>query len=359
MKVSIIVPTYKERENISKLFDRIFDMFKTNKISGEIIVVDDNSQDRTDEVVNRYIKKGKPVSLIVRKNQRGLASACVEGFKKAKGDIFLVMDADLQHPPEKIPDLINAINNGADIAIGSRYIEGGGTGNWRIGRRIISKGASGLANTLFKEIKNIKDKESGFFAFKKDVIKDVSLKPKGYKILLEILILGSYNKAVEVPYKFGLRCSGESKLGFNIIFSYISHIISLLWQTGKLIKFCKFCFVGLVGVVVNLGVLFILTNAGLHYMISGAISLEASVLANFFLNRAWTFKEEAKQVYLGEAILRDHATRFAGVLINYACLYIFTEIFGKYYIISMTIGIGIATMWNFLGNALWVWNTKN
>jgi len=358
MRVSIIVPTYKEKENIPKLFDRIFKVFKTNKISGEIIVVDDDSQDGTEEVVNKYIKNGAPVKLIVRKDERGLASACIAGFKQAEGNVLLVMDADLQHPPEKIPELINAIKNGTDIAIASRYIEGGSTGEWGIGRRIVSKGASGLANTLFKEIKNIKDKESGFFAFRKKVIKDVQLKPKGYKILLEILILGNYGKAEEVAYEFGERSEGESKLGVSIIFSYISHLISLLWVTGKLVKFCKFCIVGLIGVGVNLGFLYILTNAGLYYMISGAISLEASVLANFFFNRAWTFKEEAKQVNVGEAILKDHATRFAGVLINYACLYVFTEIFDIYYVLSMTIGIAIATMWNFIGNALWVWKTK-
>lgn len=358
MIVSIVVPTYKEKENISSLFDRIFKVLKTNKISGEIIVVDDNSQDGTEEVVNKYIKNGFPVKLIVRKDERGLASACIEGFKKAQGNILLVMDADLQHPPEKVPELINSIQNGADIAIASRFVEGGSTGEFGLGRRIVSKGASGLANLLFKEIKNIKDKESGFFAFKKEVIEGVELKPKGYKILLEILILGNFEKTVEVGYEFGERNAGESKLGVSTIFSYISHLISLLWVSGKLVKFCKFCIVGLAGVGVNLGVLYLLTNAGMYYMISGAISLEASVLANFFFNRAWTFKEEAKHVSLGESIVKDHATRFAGVLINYACLYVFTEIFNIYYVLSMAIGIAIATMWNFIGNALWVWKTK-
>jgi len=261
MLVSIVVPTYREKENISKLFERIFKVFKTNKINGEIIVVDDNSMDGTEEVVNKFIKKGSPVKIIVRRGERGLASACIEGFAKAKGDILLVMDADLQHPPEKIPDLIKAIQNGADIAIGSRFVEGGNTGEFGLGRRIVSKGASSLANLLFKEIKEIKDKESGFFAFKKKVIKGVELKPKGYKILLEILVLGNYKKTVEVGFEFGERYAGDSKLGIGVIFSYVSHLISLLWASGKLEKFCMFCVVGLIGVGVNLGVLYFLTNA--------------------------------------------------------------------------------------------------
>jgi len=358
MKVSIIIPTYKEKDNISKLFNRILNVFKTNKINGEIIVVDDNSQDGTEEVVNKYIKDNYPVKLIVRKDERGLASACLQGFKKAKGNIILVMDADFQHPPEKIPELINSIQKGADIAIASRYAQGGSTGEFSRGRNLVSKGASVLANMFFKEIKNIKDKESGFFAFKKEVIDGINLKPKGYKILLEILILGNYEKIVEIGYEFGKRSAGESKLGVYIIFSYISHLINLLWVSGKLIKFCKFCIVGLVGVVVNLGVLYFLTNAGLYYMISGAISLELSVLTNFFFNRAWTFKKEAKNAKLGPSILKDHATRFVGVLINYACLYVFTEILNLYYITSMAIGIVIATIWNFTGNSLWVWKSS-
>lgn len=357
MNLSIVVPTYKEKENISKLFDRLFKVFKTHKINGEIIVVDDDSQDGTTEVVNKY-SKTHPVKIIVRKEERGLASACIEGFKSAKGDILLVMDADLQHPPEKIPELINAIKNGADIAVGSRYVEGGSLGKWGVGRKIVSKGASALANMLFSEIKDIKDKESGFFAFKKEVIKDVKLKPKGYKILLEILILGNYNKAEEVGFEFGKRSAGESKLGVGIIFSYISHLIRLLWASGKLAKLIKFCFVGLLGVGVNLGILYFLTNVGLHYMISGAISIEASVLANFFLNRAWTFKEEAKYVSLKKSIIKDHATRFIGILINYVALYTFTEMFNMYYMLSMLIGIIISTLWNFIGNAMWVWKQE-
>lgn len=354
MKVSIVIPTYKEKDNIPELFKRIFKVFDNNKINGEIIVVDDDSQDGTTEIVDKY-KKSKPVKLVLRKNERGLASACIEGFKLANGEILLVMDADFQHPPEKIPELINAIKEGADIAIGSRYVEGGSVGKWTIGRKIVSKGASALANILFYKIKDIKDKESGFFAFKKEVINDVELKPKGYKILLEILVLGKYNKVEEVGFNFGKRTAGESKLGIGIMFSYISHLIRLFCVSGNFTKIILFCCVGLIGVFVNLGVLFSLVNAGLYYMISGIISIEVSLLVNFFLNRAWTFKEEAKNVSLESAIIKDHATRFFGILLNYVCLFTFTAVFNIYYMISMFIGIIISTFWNFIGNAMWVW----
>jgi len=357
MKISIIIPTYKEKESITKLFDRTLKILKDNKINFEIVVVDDDSRDGTVEVVNKY-SKNYPVKIIVRKKERGLASACVEGFKSASGDVILVMDADLQHPPEKIPEFISALEKGSEIAIGSRYVEGGGLGKWSISRKIVSRGATTLANIFFGEIKNIKDKESGFFAFKKDVIKNVKLKPKGYKILLELLVLGKYKKVQEIGYEFGKRYAGESKLGVRTIFSYLSHLTRLLWVSGKFKKLIKFCIVGLLGVFVNLGLLYLLTNLGLYYLISGAISIEISVLTNFFLNRAWTFKEEATHVDIKKSIIKDHATRFIGIIINFASLYIFTEILEMFYILSMLIGIILSTVWNFVGNSKWVWKYK-
>ena len=131
-----------------------------------------------------------------------------------------------------------------------------------------------------------------------------------------------------------------------------------MFASGKLNKFVKFCIVGLTGVVVNLGILYGLTTAGLYYLISGAIAIEASVLANFFLNRAWTFKEESKNVTFKNAIFKDHVTRFIGIILNFVCLYVFTEFLHVYYLISMTIGIAVSTFWNFIGNSRWVWKTK-
>ena len=357
MKITIVVPTYNEKDNISTLLDRIKKVLKTQKEDWEVIIVDDNSQDGTKEIVKKFQKNKYPVEIIVRKNERGLATACLEGFNKAKGELIIVMDADLQHPPEKIPELINAIKQGADIAVASRYIEGGSLGDWGIGRRAVSKGAGGLANLLFPEIKDIKDKESGFFAFKKKVIKKTDLKPKGYKILLEILVLGNFEKAVEVPFEFGKRNAGESKLGIATIFTYLLHLSSLLLHSGKMSKFVKFCLVGLSGVVVNLGLLYFFTTYGLYYLFSGLIAIEASILTNFFLNRAWTFKKEAKNVGLIKALFLDHVTRSIGIIINMVCLYIFTEYFNFYYIISMAIGIIFSTLWNFVGNTKWVWKS--
>lgn len=233
--ISIIIPTYNEKDNIKILFDRIDKSLK--HLNYEIIVVDDDSPDRTADVVKNYIQN-YPVKLIVRENDKGLATAVVEGFKYANSDILVIMDGDLQHPPEKLILLIWEAQNGSDIAIGSRYVEEDdkGFGEFNLTRKIISKGANVLAKVLFPKLPNIKDIQSGFFALKKDVIENTNLDPIGYKILLEILVMGNYNHVKEIPYVFGKRESGESKLGIKVTFDYIFHLLNLYWRKRKEMK---------------------------------------------------------------------------------------------------------------------------
>ena len=350
MKLSIVIPTYYEGKNLKELFDRIFKVVP----DAEVIVVDDNSQDDTSEIC----AKSKITSLIVRRNERGLATACVEGFKDATGDIILVMDADLQHPPEHIPNLVKSIESGYDIAIGSRFTDSGSVGTFGLKRRIISKGAETLSNTLFPKLKTIKDKQSGFFAFKKDVIKDVKLNPVGYKILLEILVAGNYKKVDEVGFTFGERFAGDSKLGSGTIFSYLNHMFRLSVSSGKLRQIMRFLLVGLSGTFVNLMVLYLLTVFGLFYLFSGLIAIEFSLLTNFFLNRYWTFSKEAKNISFGKSIVKDHIVRIMGVIVNFFCLIVLTEVFLFNFMVSMTIGIVFATMWNLVLNMNWIYKEE-
>ena len=207
--ISIIVPTYNERENLEELFERIARALEGREF--EIIVVDDDSPDRTWEKAEELAKK-YPVKVIRRTNERGLSSAVIRGFREANGEIFVVMDADLQHPPEVIPKLIEAIEEGADIAIASRYVKEGKVENWHWWRKLISKGAIMVGRVALPRIRNIKDPVSGFFALRREVIEHVELNPVGFKILLEILIKGKYERVTEIPFIFGIRKAGESKL---------------------------------------------------------------------------------------------------------------------------------------------------
>ena len=218
--ISIIIPTYNEKENIKKL------IFKINKILNknyEIIVVDDNSPDRTGEVVDKLRKNN--VRCIHRKGKLGLSSAVIEGFSKAKGNIIGVMDADLSHNVNIIPNLIKPIVDGkAELTIGSRYVKGGGVKNWPLTRKIISKGATLLSLLLTR----IKDPMSGFFFLKKSIIKDINLNAKGYKILLEIIVKGNYKNVKEVPYTFKDRKLGKSKLNKKEYINYLRNLFNLM-----------------------------------------------------------------------------------------------------------------------------------
>ena len=220
--ISIIIPTYNEKENIKKLIVSINKILKKNK--HEIIIVDDNSPDGTGKTVDELSKK-YPVKCIHRTGKLGLASAVIDGFKTAKGLIIGVMDADFSHDINVIPKLIRPIiNNEAELTIGSRYIKEGGIENWPLKRKIISRGATLLSLPLTK----IKDPMSGFFFLKKEVIEGIELNAKGYKILLEIIVKGSYDKVKEIPYTFVDRKSGKSKLNKSEYIDYLKNLFNLI-----------------------------------------------------------------------------------------------------------------------------------
>jgi len=223
--VSIVIPTYNENENIRELVQEIFRVLDKGKMRGEIIVVDDNSPDGTWKTVKDMGKKFN-VKLIKRKGKLGLSSATVEGFRKAEGHILGVMDADFSHPPEKILDILKPINeNLTDISVGSRYVKGGKTKGWPFRRKVISK----IAGMLAKPITGMKDPMSGFFFFRREVIKDIALKPEGYKIGLEIFVKGRHSRITEIPFTFSERRHGKSKLNLNEDINYLKHLIKLYW----------------------------------------------------------------------------------------------------------------------------------
>ena len=226
-----------------------------------------------------------PVQVVVRKNARGLASAVVAGFKQVKSPALTVIDADLQHPPELIPNLLKEIQNGADIVITSRYIPGGSIPKWGISRKFASKFAAVLAKTILPATRGIADPLSGFFAFNREAIGKVELKPIGYKILLEVLALGHYAKVTEIPYTFSEREKGDTKYSFKEIANYIKHVLSLAWRTGEIARLFKFILVGATGIIINEGLLYVLTEyAGLFYLIISVIAVQAAILNNFVWN---------------------------------------------------------------------------
>jgi dolichol-phosphate mannosyltransferase len=353
--ISIIIPTYNEKENILPLVTRLHSAL--SQIDYEIIFVDDNSRDGTIEAASA-LSSEYPVRVVVRKDKKGLASAVVDGISYSDRAIIGVMDADLQHPPEIVPLLDKAVENGADIAIASRYVKGGGCSGWGLGRRVLSKGAVLLAHVFLPSTKKINDPMSGFFMFKKQVVTGADLKPDGYKILLEILLMGSGQKVTEVPYIFETRSSGSSKLNASQQLYYLKHIFSLIRRKGIMTRFLKFCLVGASGVVVNEGLLALLKqSAGLHLALASAVSIEVSILSNFLFNNYFTFRDRrpsgTRLFFRGLTVF--NAVSLAGLVINMGTLLLLTYVFGVHYLISNLCGIVLATMWNYFMNERFTW----
>ncbi|MDP2932286.1 MAG: glycosyltransferase family 2 protein [Chloroflexota bacterium] len=353
MDISIIVPTYNEKDSLSQLVEELHRALSGH--SYEIIVVDDSSSDGTAELALALSQK-YPVKLISRKNKRGLASAVVDGLEQAQGKLIGVMDADLQHPPEVMSGLVREIEAGADLAIASRHVETGGSEGWSLTRRAVSRGAIFLAHLFLPSTRSIRDPMSGFFLFRREAVRRADLRPIGYKILLEVLNAGQFQKTVEVPYTFRARSRGESKLRLRQQADYLAHIYSLMRRNGELLRFAKFCLVGLSGVVVNMGLLWLLTEfAGLFYLASAAISIETSIITNFTLDDYFTFPDRRRAGHFRTRILKFNAVSLAGLTINLGILWLLTSVFGIYYLLSNIVGIAVVTLWNYLLNSWWTW----
>jgi len=227
--LSLIVPTYNESENILDFLQAA--QAALGQISHEIIVVDDNSPDETWRIAEEYSHKHPNVRVIRRMTDKGLAPAVLEGFQSAHAEIIGVMDADGQHDEKILPALIQAVQNGAEIAIGSRHIQGGGIPDWAWHRRLSSQAATGLAHLLIGT--QVHDPMSGYFLLRKSVHDRIrhQMKPRGYKILLEILSRAAPSAVKEVPYVFRERAKGGSKLTGLVVLDYLRMLWVLKWES--------------------------------------------------------------------------------------------------------------------------------
>lgn len=223
IELSIIVPTLNEAPNLRPLVERLSAVAGENY---EIIIVDDNSRDGTGDVV-RDLSQQYPVKLVVREHPKdGLAGAVLQGFRAATGRVLVVIDADLQHPPEKVPELVHRLDSGSDFAIGSRYAAGGSTAErWGALRKINSRAATALARPFAGRVS---DPMSGFFALRRETLDRAQrLTPLGYKIGLELMCKCRVQNVAEVPIHFGTRNAGHSKLTLREQFTYLEHLSRL------------------------------------------------------------------------------------------------------------------------------------
>lgn len=229
IRFSLVVPTYNERENIAALAEQLSSVLNPLLADGyELIVVDDDSPDRTWELAETVAKTNPRLKVIRRTGERGLATAVVAGWGVARGEILGVIDADLQHPPEVLARLIEAMNEGADIAIASRHVEGGGISKWSWTRRMVSRSAQAIGLMLLPgAASRVSDPMSGYFLLRRSLIEHVTLRPVGYKILLEVLARTKPARIREVGYVFREREKGGSKATFGIFLQYLQHLWKL------------------------------------------------------------------------------------------------------------------------------------
>lgn len=340
MEISIIIPTLNERENIKELIERI--QKTLNNIEFEIIFVDDGSNDGTIDIINEIRKKYKNIVLLERKKRLGLGSAFMDGLKIAKGKYIVLMDADLQHPPELLIELYNRIKEGYDLVIASRYVKGGKIEGWNVYRKFISSFAILLSHLMLPETKNIKDTMSGYFIIKRNLLEKFNVTdPYEYKVLLDILVKVNPKKVLEIPYTFSSRKHGKSKLNKRVLFSYINQIIKLFnWK-----QFIRFNIVGLSGVFINLLSLYFF-YAFLPFYISSLLAIIISILWNFIWNDIWVFREYRNKSLLERFFLFFSSRALISKPLQYFLSIFFFYILNLNYIISQILGIIISSIVN-------------
>jgi dolichol-phosphate mannosyltransferase len=289
--ISIVIPTYRESESVQQTLRRAAAALWKYGDEFELIVVDDESDDGTAEKAES-LQNELPVRVLRRKGKRGLATAVVDGWATARGDILGVMDGDLQHPPEVLAELADAMQRTqADLVVASRYCRGGGSLRWPWWRRVASAAATHLAATVLPlRLSGMTDPMSGMFLVRARAIEGAELTPIGFRILLEVVGKGKIGKLCEVPYLFEKREQGRSKLGARECAEYLMHLARLAWSTGQLRKWMRYTLVGLTGAVVNLSALDVMAvKAGWPLAAAAAAAIELAIVYNFFGNWLFTF----------------------------------------------------------------------
>ncbi len=230
-KLAVVVPTLGEAENIRVVLDRIRRSLDPLAIPYELIVVDDDSRDGIEPIVQEISTADPRVRLLVRKGQRGLGGAVLHGWKHTDAEILGVIDADLQHPPELLPQLWKAVEAGNDVVLASRYAPQGGLENWHPARHLLSRAMILLTYPLQKPGIYVKDPMAGFFMVRRSCLRNIELHNRGFKILLEILVRANVRSVAEIPFTFGPRRAGASKASLKVGLDYFA-LLYRLWRSG-------------------------------------------------------------------------------------------------------------------------------
>lgn len=355
LEVAIIVPTLNEAANIERLVDRLNHVLHGR--AWELIFVDDNSPDGTSDIVRRLGTQQRHIRVIQRVGRRGLSSAVIEGVLASAAPIIAVMDGDMQHSEDALPQLIDAVASGqGDIAIGTRYIDGGGTGDWDEKRVWMSKLATRAGQVALGT--KVSDPMSGFFAMRRDAFERAlpRLSAIGYKILIDILASSPTPlRVAEIPYVFRSREAGESKIGARVIVEYAELIADKSVGRYIPIRLLKFLMVGGLGVVVHLAILRSLLGLGLEFMGAQTGAVLTAIAFNFFLNNSFTYADrKLRGAALLGGLISFYAISSIGAVANIG---IGTWVAGQQNVwwVAGIAGVLVGAIWNFAMSAAITW----
>jgi dolichol-phosphate mannosyltransferase len=359
-ELSIVVPAFNERANVAALIESV-DKALTG-IAWEIVYVDDNSPDGTANEVRAQALKDPRVRCIQRYDRRGLSSACVEGMLSTAAPYIAVMDADLQHDEAALPAMLAALRDpSVDLAIGSRYVEGGGFGDWDSKRISMSQLATKMANFLTKT--PIQDPMSGFFMIRREAFMASlpNLSVIGFKILLDLAASAPTPlRIVEVPYNFRSRVHGESKLDSLVLWEYLLLILDKAVGHIVPVRFLSFAMVGGSGVLVSMSVLALLFKGfGLPFEQSQIGATVVAITTNFILNNALTYRDRRlKGAKLLWGWLTFNLVSAVGAIGNVGIAsYMFTAYSGNWFVSALA-GIAVGVVWNYAASAFVTWRKK-
>lgn len=355
LEVAVVVPTLNEAANVEALLAQLAVVLAGR--SWEVLFVDDNSPDGTSALVRRIGRHARHVRIVQRVGRRGLSSAVIEGILASAAPVIAVMDGDLQHGEEALPRLIDAVAEGrAELAIGTRYDQGGSIGDWDAGRARMSRWATKLGQIALGT--TVSDPMSGFFAIRRDAFERAlpRLSAVGFKILIDILASSPTPlRVAEVPYEFRSRTAGESKIGARVMAEYAELIADKTIGRVVPVRLIKFLMVGGLGVFVHLAVLSAMLSGAATFLAAQSAAVMTAIAFNFFLNNSFTYADRKLR---GWRLLPGLATFYAisalGAVANIGIGNWMAGHDERWWVAGMA-GVLVGAVWNFAMSAALTW----
>jgi dolichol-phosphate mannosyltransferase len=359
LRLSIVVPTFNEAGNVDALLQRLERSLEG--LRWEVVFVDDDSPDGTAERVRAVARVDRRVRCLQRIGRRGLSSACLEGMLATSAPVIAVLDADLQHDDSVLPRMLAAVEDGgADLAIGTRYAAGGSIGSWDRRRALMSRAATRLARAALRQ--PVSDPMSGFFAIRRDAVEAVirEVSGIGFKVLLDLIASARQPlRIVEVPYTFGVRVAGQSKLDETVAWEYLMLLVDKRVGRWIPVRLLSFGLIGGLGVLVHMLALSVALHAlGVAFAVAQAAATLAAMVSNYSLNNLLTYRDRRLR---GPAWWRGLATFVLACSVGAAAnvgvaSYLFEN--RAQWALAALAGIAVGLIWNYAATSFFTWGRR-